>query len=68
MKGGSSSDDSEWNIDEKWSTQESVGGQPFTLHTDKFVIDDDDMNSDTVAESDFPLKSRSFLMTDCERC
>ena len=28
---------------------------------DKFVIDDDDMDSDTAAESDFSLKSRSFL-------
>ena len=24
----------------------------FTEHTDKFVVDDDDMDSDTVAESD----------------
>ena len=28
---------------------------------DKFVIDDDDMDSDTVAESDMSLSSRSFL-------
>ena len=50
---------SEWNIDEKWSSQEwksgemsktstgrPVSGQPagpFTQHTDRFVIDDDDM-------------------------
>ena len=46
---------------EKWSSQEwksdemleartgrPVGGQPFTHHTDKFVIDDDDMDSDTI--------------------
>ena len=38
-----------------------VGGQPFTQHTDRFVIDDDDMDSDTVAESDMSLISRSFL-------
>ena len=75
--GASSSDYSEWNIDEKWSSQEwksdemlearkgsPVGGQPagsFTQHTDKFVIDDDEMDSDTVTESDLSLKSRSFL-------
>ena len=41
-----------------------VSEQPvglFTEHTDKFVIDDDDMDSNTVTESDFSLKSRSFL-------
>ena len=32
-----------------------------TLHTDRFVIDDDDMDSNTVTESDVSLKSRSFL-------
>ena len=75
--GASSSDYSEWNIYEKWSSQEwksdevleartegPVGVQPagsFTQHTDKFVIDDDDMDSDTITESDLSLKSRSFL-------
>ena len=72
--GASSPDYSEWNIDEKWSSQEwksdevmeartarPVGGQPFTQHTDKFVIDDDGMDSNTVTESDLSLKSRSFL-------
>ena len=70
----SSSDYSEWNIDEKWSSQEwksdeileartgrLVGGQPFTQHTDKFVLDDDDMDSGTATESNLSLKSRSFL-------
>ena len=73
----SSSDYSEWNVDEKSSSQEwksnemfaartvrPVGGQPagpFTQHTDKFVIDDDDMDSDAITESDLSLKSRSFL-------
>ena len=68
---------SEWNIDEKWSSQEWKSGemsgartgrlvneQPaglFTQHTDNFVIDDDDMDSNTVTESDLSLKSRSFL-------
>ena len=71
--GASSSDYSEWNIDDKWSSQEwksnemlgarmvrPVGGQQFTQKTDKFVIDDDDMDSDA-AESNLSLKSRSFL-------
>ena len=72
-----SSDYSEWNTDEKWSSQEwksdemlearmvrLVSEQPaglFTQHTDKFVIDDDDMDSNTVTESDLSLKSRSVL-------
>ena len=41
-----------------------MGGQPagsFTQHTDKFVVDNDDMDSDTITESDLSLKSRSFL-------
>ena len=74
VMGASSSDYSEWNIDKKWSSQEwksdemleartvrHVGGHPFTQHTDKFVIDDDDMDSDTATESNPSLKSRSFL-------
>ena len=69
-----SSSYSEWNTDEKWSSQEwtsdemleartgrPVGGQPFTQHTDRFIVDDDDMDSNTVTELDFSLKSRSFL-------
>ena len=65
---------SKWNIDDKWSSQEwksgemlearaerPVGGQQFIQDTDKFVIDDDDMDSDTNAESEMSLKSRSFL-------
>ena len=72
--GASSSRNLEWNIDEKWSSQEwksdemleartlrPVGGQPFNQHTDKFVIDDDDMDSDTATESNLSLKSWSFL-------
>ena len=77
VMGASSSDNSEWNIDEKWSSQEwksdeileartrrPVGGQPagsFTQHTDKFVIDDDNVDSDTATKSDLSLKARSFL-------
>ena len=72
--GASSSDYSEWNIDDKWSSQEWKSGemlgartvrpecgQESTKEIDKFVIDDDDMDSDTVTESNFSLKSRSFL-------
>ena len=72
-----SSSYSEWNADKNWSSQEwksdelmevrtrrLVNEQPpglFTQHTDRFIVDDDDMDSDTVAESDMSLKSRSFL-------
>ena len=31
-------------------------------HTDRFVIDDDYMDSDTATESDISLKSLSFLL------
>ena len=75
--GACSSDYSEWNIDEKWFSQEwksdemleartvrIVSGQPacsFTQHTDRFVIDDDVMDSNTATESDLSSKSLSFL-------
>ena len=72
--GTGSSGYSEWNIDKKWTSQKwksdemleartgrPVSGQPFTQHTDKFVIDDDDLDSDTLTESNLSLKSRSFL-------
>ena len=74
VKDAYSSSHSEWNADKNWSsqvwkssemlearTERPVGGQPFTQHTDKFVIDDDDTDSDTATESDLSLKSRSFL-------
>ena len=77
VMGASSSDYSDWYIDEKWSSQEwkpdemleartgrPVGEQQadsFTQHTDKFVIDTDDMDSDTATESYLSLKSMSFL-------
>ena len=41
-----------------------MGGQPagsFTQHTDRFVIDDNDIDSNTATESDLSLKSPSFL-------
>ena len=71
MMGASSSD---YSDDEKWSPQEwksgemfdarterPVGRQQFTQHTDKIVIDDDDIDSDTATESNLSLMSRSFL-------
>ena len=72
-----SSSYSEWKADKNWSSQEwksdevmevrtarLVNEQPpglFAEHTDRFVVVDDDMDSDTVAESHTSLKSRSFL-------
>ena len=63
--GASSSDYSEWNIDDKWSSQvwksvEMSGTSTGRPVFDKFVIDDD-MDSDTGTESNFSLRSRSFL-------
>ena len=63
--GASSSNFSEWNIDDKWSSQEWKSGEMLNTKTvrpvdDKFVIDND-MDSDTVTESNLSLKSRSFL-------
>ena len=64
VMGASSSDYSEWNIDDKWSAQVWKSGEMSNTSTgrpvdDKFVIDDD-MDSDTVTESNHSLKSRSF--------
>ena len=63
--GASSSNYSEWNIDDKWSSQEWKSDEMSNTSTvrpvyDKLVIDDD-MDSDTAAESNLSLKSRSFL-------
>ena len=63
--GTSSSDYSEWNIDDKWSSQVWKSGEMSGTSTgrhvfDKFVIDDD-MDCDTVTESNLSLTSRSFL-------
>ena len=65
VMGASSSDYSEWNIDDKWSSQEWKSGEVLEARTwrpvdDKSVIDDG-MNSDNVTESNFSLRSRSFL-------
>ena len=65
VMGASSSNYSQWNIDDKWSSQEWKYGEMLGARTerpvdDKFVIDND-MDSDTVTESNLSLKSRSFL-------
>ena len=68
---------SEWNADENWSSQEwksdevmevrtvrLVDEQPpglFAEHTDRFIVDDDDMDSNTVAESDLSFKIQIIL-------
>ena len=68
VKDAYSSSYPEWNADKNWSSQEwksdesmevrtgrPVNEQPpglFTKHTDRFIVDDDDMDSDTVAETD----------------
>ena len=62
----------EWNSDELMEimTRRPVYEQPpglFTQHTDSFIVDDDEMDSDTVAESDLLLKSRSFLHVVSDR-
>ena len=63
--GASSSNYSEWNIEDKWSSQVWTSGEMSNTSTgrpvyDKFVTDVD-MDSDTAAESNLSLKSRSFL-------
>ena len=63
--GASSSNYSAWIIDDKWSCQEwKSGGMSGTSterpENDKFVIDDD-MDSDTAAESNLSLKPCSLL-------
>ena len=66
-----SSSYSEWNVDKTWSSQEWTSdelmevrtGRPvlFAPHTDRFIVENDNMGSDTEAESEMCLKSRSFL-------
>ena len=77
MKDACSSSYSEWNADEKWSSQEwesdemlevrtgtPVNEQPaglFTQHKDRFTVDDDDLDSDTITESDLSLKIKIII-------
>ena len=68
---------SECNADKNWSSQEwksdevmevrterLVNEQPpglFAEHTDRFIVDDDDMDSNTVTESDLSVKIQIIL-------
>ena len=66
-----SSSYSEWNVDKTWSSQEWTSdelmedrtGRPVVTaqHTDRFIVENDKMNSYTEAESEMSLESRSFL-------
>ena len=61
----SSPNSSEWNNDDKWSSQVGKSGEMSGTSagrpvSNKLVIDID-MDSDTTTESDLSLKSRSFL-------
>ena len=66
-----SSSYSEWNVDKTWASQEWKSdelmddrtGRPvvFAQHTDRFIVENDNMDSYTEAESDMSLESRSFL-------
>ena len=65
VMGATSSDYSEWNIDEKlssqkWKSDEMLGATTRRLVDDKFIIDED-MDSDTATESNLSPRSRSFL-------
>ena len=59
VMGASSSNFSEWNIDNQWSSQEWKSCEMLRARTWRPV--DYDMDSDTVTESNFSLRSRSFL-------
>ena len=66
-----SSNYSEWNVDKTWSSQEWKSDELmevrtgrlvlFAQHTDRFIVQNDNMDSDTEAESEMSLKSRPFL-------
>ena len=66
-----SSSYSEWNVDKTWSSQEWESdelmgdgtGRPVVTaqHTDRFIADNDKMNSYTEAELEMSLESRSLL-------
>ena len=69
--GAYSSSYSEWNVGKTWSFQEWKSdelmedrtGRPVVIaqHTDRFIIDNDKMNSYTEAESEMSLKSMIIL-------
>ena len=63
--GAGSSNYSECNNDDKWSSREWKSGEMSNTSTVRPVsiklVVDVDMDSDTATESDLSLKSRSFL-------
>ena len=65
VMGAGSSNSSERNNDDKWSSQEWKSGEMSKTSTGRLVsnklVIDDDMDSDTVTESNLSLRSRSFL-------
>ena len=66
-----SSSYSEWNVDKTWSSQERKSDELMEVrterpvvnaqHTDRFFVENDEMNSYAEAESELSLESRSFL-------
>ena len=66
-----SSSYSEWNVDKTWSSQEwksdelmddrTVRSVVSSEQADRFIVENDETNSYTEAESDMSLGSRSFL-------
>ena len=62
---------SDWNVDKNWSSQEWKSDEVmevrtgrlvlFAQHTDRFTVENDDIDSNTVAESEMSLESRSVL-------
>ena len=71
VKDACSSSYSERNDDEKWSSQEWKSdevmevrtGRPvvFAQHTDRFIVENDNMDSNTVTEADLSLKNQIIL-------
>ena len=61
----------EWNIDKTWSSQEWKSDQLMDVgsqHTNRLIIENDETNSYTEAESELSLGSRSFLHRILKRC
>ena len=66
-----SSSNSEWNVDKTWSSQEWNSDElmedrtrrpvVFAQQTDRFIVENDNMDSCTEAESEMSLKYRAFL-------
>ena len=71
VKDAYSSSYSEWNVDTTWSSQEWKSDDLMEVrtgrlvvcaqHTDRFIVENDKMDSYTEGESEMSLESRSFL-------